>query len=137
MNITPEKFIEELKLKSEFELNRTESMYVDEKELKILTSKYGHTREEAIIHLQTDWSNGFTICNKCGTFYQLGKGFTKHLSNGCLNCEGQSKHHVYHVNASKPSEGGFPARWMSLYFDDKMSYCKDKAEINKFKELLT
>ncbi len=133
MNIIPEKFIKLLKEgKTEFELNRTESMFVDPEQLKLLCSKYEHTIKSATDYLTTDFTNGFTICKKCGTFYQLNSGFTKHLSNGCLHCEGEKKHTVYHVNASSPSEGGFPARWMAQYFDDGMSYCKDKAEINKY-----
>lgn len=137
MNIQPEKFIKLLLSgKTERELNLTESGYIDPQELKKLTSKrYGHTSESATEHLLTDYSNGYTICKCCGTFYQLGKGFTKHLSDGCLHCEGEEKHRVYHVNASKPSEGGFPARWMAQYFDDKLHYCRDKAEIEKYKSL--
>lgn len=88
-------------------------------------------------HLTCDYDNGFTICKKCGSFYDLGKGFTKHLSNGCLHCEGAEKHHVYHVNASKPSEGGFPARNMSNMFDDGMSYCEAELQIEKFKKEIT
>ena len=86
--------------------------------------------------MQTDYSNGFTICSNCGSYYDLGKGFTKHLSIGCLHCEGEAKHRVYHVNASKPSEGGFPARWMAQMFDDGMSYCKDRLQIEKFKNIV-
>jgi len=138
MNITPEIFLQSLKEgKTERELNLTESLYVDSQELKNLTSNhYGHTVQSATEHLQTDYSNGFTICGKCGSYYPLGKGFTKHLSNGCLHCEGESKHHVYHVNASEPRYGGFPARWMAVMFDDGMSYCKDKLQIEKMKELV-
>lgn len=134
MNITPIQFITSiLEGKTEKELNRTESGYIDPKKYKKLTKKYGHSHESATEHLLTDYSNGFTICGTCGSFYNLGEGFTKHLSKGCLHCEGQEKHRVYHVNASKPSEGGFPARYMSVMFDDKMSYCKDKLQIEKFK----
>lgn len=138
MNILPEDFLQQLaEGKTEFELNRTESLYVDQKELKKLTSKaYGHTIQSATEHLQTDYSNGFTICKCCGSFYSLGKGFTKHLSNRCLHCEGETNHRVYYVNASKPSEGGFPARYMSVMFDDGLHYCKDKLQIEKFKDLV-
>jgi hypothetical protein len=134
MKLTPVEFLNGLSEgKTEKELNRTESGYIDQVELKKLTSeKYGHTIESATDHLLTDYSNGFTICACCGSYYHLGKGFTKHLSNGCLHCEGSGKHHVYHVNASKPSEGGFPARDMSVMFDDKMHYCKDKLQIGVF-----
>ena len=86
--------------------------------------------------MQTDYSNGFTICSTCGSYYFLGKGFIKHLSKGCLHCEGEEKHRVYYVNASLPSEGGFPARWMSTMFDDGMSYVKSKLEIQKYKPLI-
>lgn len=134
MNLTPIEFLSALKEgKTEFELNRTHSMFIDAKELKKLTiRKYGHTLQSAIEHLQTDYSNGYTICSECGSFYQLGSGFIKHLSKGCLNCEGESKHMVYRVNASKPKDGGFPARYMSIMFDDGMHYCKDRLQINKY-----
>ena len=135
MKITPEQFLQSLKGgKSECELNKTESMHIDPIEFKKLTSKkYGHTIQSAKEHLTTDYTNGFTICKKCGSFYQLGNGFTKHISNGCLHCEGSEKHRVYYVNSSPPNEGGFPARYMSQMFDDGMSYCKDKLQIEKFK----
>lgn len=137
MNITPEIFLQSLKEgKTERELNLTESLFVDPTEHKKLVKKYGHTNQEATDHLQTDYTNGFTICGDCGSFYQLGKGFTKHLSKGCLNCEGKSKHRVYSVQASTPAFGGFPARYMSVMFDDRMSYTKDELQINKFKDLL-
>ena len=131
MKLTPEQFLSAIiGGKTEFELNRTESMYVDPQELsRLMSKKYGHTYKSATEYLQTDYSDGFTICNSCGSFYQLGKGFTKHLSNGCLHCEGEEKHRVYYVNASKPSEGGFRARYMSQMFDDGMHYCKDKLQI--------
>lgn len=139
MDLTPEQFITELKAgKSEFELNRKHSLYIDSKELgKLMSEKYGHTLESATEHLQTDYSNGFTVCKKCGSFYQLGKGFTKHLSNGCLHCEGSANHRVYFVNASLPKDGGFPARWMSQAFDDGLHYCKDKIEANKFLSVIS
>jgi len=139
MNITPDEFIKMLQSgKSESELNKTESLYVDMAELRKLTSKrYGHSHESATKYLQTDYSNGYTICSKCGSYYHLGKGFTKHLSNGCLHCEGESKHRVYHVNASEPKYGGFPARWMSQMFDDGMQYCKDKLSVNKYQDLVS
>lgn len=137
MNITPEFFLQSLKDgKTEKELNKKESTYIDQSELNELIKKYGHTIESAKEHLSTDYSNGFTICSTCGSFYYLGKGFTKHLSNGCLHCEGSEKHRVYFVNASKPSEGGFPARYMSIMFDDGMRYCKDKLQIERFKNLI-
>lgn len=136
MYLSPETFLLSLKEgKTERELNLTEHLFVDPKELKKLI-KYGHSVESATNHLQTDYSNGFTICKCCGSFFELGKGFTKHLSNGCLNCEGETKHRVYYVNASKPHEGGFPARFMSVMFDDGMSYTKDKLQINKFKDIV-
>lgn len=138
MTITPEQFLQALKVgKTEKELNRKESNYIDQKELrKLISPKYGHTVESATDHLLTDYSNGFTICSKCGSYYSLGNGFTKHLSNGCLHCEGEEKHRVYHVNASKPSEGGFPARYMSQMFDDGIHYCKDNLQKEKFKSLV-
>ena len=138
MNLTPESFLQSLKDgKTEYELNKTESMYIDMAEFKKLTSKkYGHTPESAKEHLTTDYSNGFTICKKCGSYYHLGNGFTKHLSNGCLNCEGEEKHRVYFVNASKPIYGGFPARFMSIMFDNGLHYCKDKIQVEKYKHLI-
>lgn len=133
MNLSPIEFIQSLKDgKTEKELNKKESVYFDEKEIKKLI-KYGHDRESAKEHLSIDYSNGFTICGKCGSYYHLGNGFTKHLSNGCLHCEGSEKHRVYFVNASEPQYGGFPARYMSSMFDDGMSYCKDKLQIEMFK----
>ena len=136
MNISPELFLSSLKEgKTERELNLKADLSVDSKELKKLI-KYGHTIESATDHLQTDYSNGFTICKCCGSFFELGKGFTKHLSNGCLNCEGEAKHKVYYVQASSPNQGGFPARFMSIMFDDGMSYTKDKLQINKYKEII-
>jgi len=134
MNITPQQFLTSLREgKTERQLNLKESDYIDTKEVEKLI-KYGHTAVSAREHLQTDYSNGFTICANCGSFYKLGNGFTKHLSKGCLHCEGQEKHRLYFVNASKPKDGGFPARWMSVMFDDGMSYCKDKLEIGIFAE---
>jgi hypothetical protein len=137
MNLTPEMFLQSLKEgKNEHELNNTSDLFIDRSELKKLMSKrYGHTLESATEYLQIDYSNGFTICSICGSYYHLGKGFTKHLSNGCLHCE-PDKHRVYFVNASKPSEGGFPARYMAVMFDNGMSYCKDELQIEKFKSLL-
>ncbi len=134
MNLTPESFLQLLKEgKTEKELNRRESDYIDPAEFKKLTSKeYGHTPESARDHLLTDYSNGFTICSKCGSFYHLGEGFTKHLSNGCLNCEGEEKHRVYWVNQSQKRHGEFPARFMAVMFDDGMHYCKDKLQVAKY-----
>ena len=85
MTLTPEQFINFLSTgKTEKEANRKESDYIDPAELKKLTSKkYGHTIESATEHLLTDYSNGFTICKHCGTFYLLGSGFTKHISDRC------------------------------------------------------
>jgi hypothetical protein len=135
MNITPIEFIQSLKEgKTERELNEKSNKTIDESELCFLIKRYDHTVESAKEHLLTDYSNGFTICKKCGSFYQLGEGFTKHLSNGCLHCEGVENHRVYHVEASPIRYGGFPARWMSQMFDDGMSYCKDKLQIEKYKK---
>lgn len=137
MNLTPAEFLQSLKDgKTEKELNKNSDLFVNESERNILIKKYGHTYQSATEHLQTDYSNGYTICAKCGSFYELGKGFTKHLSNGCLHCEGSEKHRTYFVNASKPSEGGFPSRFMSVMFDDGMHYCKDKIQIEKFKNII-
>ena len=136
MNITPEQFLQSLKEgKTERELNLTEDLYVDLIRLQKLINTYGHTKESATDYLQTDYSNGFTVCNTCGSYYHLGIGFIKHLSKGCLHCEGEDKHRVYYVNASLPSEGGFPTRFMSSMFDDNMSYVKTKLEIEKYKSL--
>lgn len=138
MNITPQEFLQSLKEgKTERELNLLPTYEIDFSERSTLVRKYGHTFQEATNHLSTDYKNGFTICATCGSFYALGKGFTKHLSKGCLHCEGEEKHRVHHVNASKPSEGGFPARYMSTMFDDGMSYCKDKLQIKKFYEFMS
>ena len=137
MNITPEQFLQSLKEgKTERELNLTEDLYIDPIRLEELVIVYEHTKESATEYLQTDYSNGFTICSTCGSYYHLGKGFSKHLSKGCLHCEGEGKHRVYYVNASLPSEGGFPARFMSSMFDDGMSYIKTKLEIEKYKLLI-
>ncbi len=137
MQLTPEQFIAAIQSgATEHELNRTEDLYIDSVELRRLTSpRYGHTIESAKEHLTTDYSNGFTICSNCGSFYHLGKGFTKHISKGCLHCEGEEKHRVYHVNASPKEYGGFPARYMSQMFDDGMSYCRDKIQTEKYKSL--
>lgn len=140
MNITPEQFLQGLKDgKTETELNHTESGYIDHIELTKLTSrKYGHTLESAKDHLLTDYSNGFTICNQCGSFYQLGNGFTKHLSNGCLHCEGEAKHNTYQHKGNKPERGwaGTQPRQMSQMFDDGMHYCVAKLEKEKYKSLI-
>lgn len=135
MLLTPESFIKALQNGAkEIDLNKlSDTPQFNSIEIQKLI-KYGHTLESAKEHLNTDYTNGFTICANCGSYYHLGKGFTKHLSNGCLHCEGEAKHRCYHVNASRPSEGGFPARWMSNMFDDKMSYCKDNIQIEKYKE---
>jgi len=134
MNLNPEQFIKFLSTgKTEKEANRNESDYIDSAELKKLTSKkYGLTHAEARDHLLTDYSNGFTICKCCGTFYQLGNGFTKHISTGCLHCEGEEKHRVYYHNGNNERNYKTSPRWMAQYFDDGMHYCKEKAEIGKF-----
>jgi hypothetical protein len=139
MNITPEEFLSLLKKgKALQELNRKPSpLVIDQLEVRELVKKYGHSVESAIEYLSTDYSNGFTICSQCGTFSDLGKGFIKHLSNGCLHCEGESKHRVYHINRSPAEYGGFPARDMSVMFDDGMSYCVSKMQVEKFKSLLS
>ena len=137
MNITPEIFIKSIKEgKTEKELNiiDTEPVYLPSEIGKLV--HYGHTVESAKEHLNTDYSNGFTICSKCGSYYHLGQGFTKHLSNGCSNCESNDKHMEYHVNASEPKYGGFPARQMVVMFDDHLHYCKDKLQKNKYINLL-
>jgi hypothetical protein len=150
MNLTPEQFLQSLQEgKTEKELNQKENSKTIEElkaagikknpaTLKYLVKYQGHTEESAAEHLNTDYSNGYTICNKCGSFYYLGKGFTKHLSNGCLHCEGQEKHHIYFNSASDriSKKMGFKPRYMSVMFDDGMSYCKDKLEIEKYKNLL-
>lgn len=138
MNITPVQFLEALKTgKTERELNLNESLYVDSAELRKLTSKrYGHTIQSATEHLQTDYSNGFTICQKCGSYYELGKGFTKHLSNGCLHCEGEAKHNKYFHRGNNERNYKSDPRWMSQMFDDGMHYCKDKLKIEKFKDII-
>lgn len=136
MNLTPEKFIELLFTgKTEKELNRNESDYIDSAELKKLTGKkYDLTHAEATDHLLTDWTNGFTICKHCGTYYHLGNGFTKHLSDGCLNCEGEKKHRVYWHSGNNERNYKTSPRWMAQYFDDGIHYCRDEAEIQKFKQ---
>lgn len=136
MNLTPKQFIELLSTgKTEKELNRKESDYINPAELRKLTSKaYGHSIESAKDHLLTDYSNGFTICKRCGTYYHLGNGFTKHLSDGCLNCEGETKHKVYYHHGNNERNYKTSPRWMATYFDDGMHYCRDKAEIEKFKD---
>lgn len=136
MNLTPIQFLDSIANgKTEKELNRKETDYIDQRELSKLTSKaYGHTIQSAKDHLLTDYSNGFTICAYCGSFYQLGNGFTKHISNGCLHCEGEVNHHTYYHNGNDERNYRTNPRWMSVMFDDGMHYCKDKLEIEKFKE---
>ena len=137
MNIKPEKFLSSLSSGiTEIELNLKEDLSISTIELTNLAKKYEHTIESATKYLQTDYSNGYTICRKCGSYYHLGDGFTKHLSDGCLYCEGEHKHRVYHVEKSSAEYGGFPARYMSIMFDDKMSYRKDKLQIEKYKKLI-
>lgn len=138
MKLTPEQFINEiLSGKSEYDLNRTESMYVDPIKFKKLTSKrYGHTLQSAKDHLTTDYTDGFTICANCGSYYHLGNGFTKHLSNGCLHCEGESKHNTYWHHGNNERNYKTNPRWMAQMFDDGMHYCKDELEIEKYKYLV-
>lgn len=137
MNITPQQFIKSLKDdKTEKELNKKEVAFHDGREIRKLI-KYGHDLQSAKEHLETDYSNGFTVCGKCGSFYYLGDGFTKHLSNGCLHCEGTEKHDVYLNSGGSVGRGKtyrkFEPRYMSRMFDDGMHYCKDKLQIELFK----
>lgn len=133
MVLSPIEFLDKIKSGiSEKELNKKKDVIFFQNEINELI-RNGHAIESAKDHLSTDYSDGFTICKKCGSYYHLGKGFTKHLSNGCLICEGEEKHRVYWVEKSEPRYGGFPARYMSVAFDDGMSYCKDKIEKHKFK----
>lgn len=138
MNITPEEFLSALQSgKTERELNLTESLYVDRKELeKLMSKKYGHSLQSATDHLQTDYTNGFTICAKCGSYYHLGNGFTKHLSNGCLHCEGETKHMVYWHKGNNERNYKSDPRYMSVMFDDGMHYKKDNLQIEKFCNLI-
>lgn len=137
MKLTPIQFINYLSTgKTEKEANRNESDYYDHKEATKLIRHYGHTATEAREYLQTDYSDGFTICKHCGTFYHLGQGFIKHISDGCLNCEGEEKHWVYYHNGNNERNYKTSPRWMAQYFDDGIHYCKDKAEISKYKEYL-
>lgn len=133
MNLTPEQFIESiLSGETERDLNKQVAPVILSKDvLKLI--KFGHSAESAREHLSTDYSNGFTICRCCGSFYQLGEGFTKHLSNGCLNCEGIGKHHTYYHEGNNEREYKTSPRWMSVMFDDGMHYCKDKLQIERFK----
>jgi len=136
MKLTPIEFLTELKNgKTEKELNKNGMTEFDSSELKKLI-KYGHNLNSAKELLSTDFSDGFTICKKCGSYYHLGNGFTKHLSNGCLNCEGENNHRCYYVSASKQSEGGFPARWMSQMFDHGIHYCKNELRKEIYKNFL-
>lgn len=136
MTLTPVQFINLISTgKTEKDCNRKESDYIDPAELKKLTGKkYGLTLAEAREHLLTDYSDGFTICKCCGTYYHLGNGFTKHISDGCLNCEGEDKHRVYWHKGNNEWNYKTSPRWMAQYFDDGMHYCKDKAEPGKYKE---
>jgi hypothetical protein len=136
MHLSPEEFITKVKEgKSIEELNQKELCGVyNDVVLKQLII-YGHTLESAREHLDTDYSNGYTICNKCGSYYHLGDGFTKHLSNGCMHCEGEAKHRVYFNEG--PEDSVFPPRYMSVMFDDGMHYCKNKLEIEKYKDLVS
>lgn len=141
MKLTPEEFLNNLRvgLTEEFsnlvenpktiEEHLTIGIKRNPPSLKYLVNHLGHTEQSAIEYLNTDYSDGFTICKKCGSYYYLGKGFTKHLSNGCLHCEGENKHRVFYVNKNEL----FPARLMSVMFDDGMSYIKDNLKIEKFK----
>jgi hypothetical protein len=136
MNITAKEFIKGIKSgKTERELNLITDPYISQSEVNKLI-RFGHTNKSAKEHLSTDYSNGFTICSECGSYYTLGKGFTKHISKGCVHCEGEAKHRCYHVEASTPQYGGFPARMMCVMFDDGMSYCKAKLNIETFKAIV-
>ena len=133
MNTTPENFLKLLLSgKTEKELNKKEDDFIDDKKYKKLIRKYGHTPEEAKEHLLTDYSDGFTICAKCGSYYHLGNGFTKHLSDGCLHCEGEAKHNVYFHKGNNKRHYKSEPRYMSQMFDDGMHYCKDKLQIELF-----
>lgn len=140
MNITPEQFLQSLKEgKTERELNLTENLYFEPTTLKYIMHVYGYkTEESALAYLQTDHSNGFTICGLCGSYYHLGMGFIKHLSKGCIHCEGESKHktHLIFVYASPLSDIEFPVRSVSLMFDDGIGYSQAKLEIEKYKSLI-
>jgi len=137
MNITPEVFLAELKNgnKSEHDLNRLENPYISHAEVTKLI-RYGHTLESAKDHLSTDYSNGFTICSSCGSYYHLGKGFTKHLSKGCLHCEPE-KHNVYYHHGNNEVNYKTSPRYMSIMFDNGIHYCKDKLQIEKFKSIVS
>jgi len=136
MYITPQEFIKAIKSgKTERELNLIIDPIISQSEVNRLI-RYGHTNKSAIEHLSTDYSDGFTICSECGSHYVLGKGFTKHMSKGCIHCEGEEKHRCYHVEATSPTFGGFPARTMCIMFDDGMSYCKDKLNVELFKPMV-
>ena len=53
-------------------------------------------------------------------------------------CEhyGDLDNYASDVEASTPQYGGFPARMMCVMFDDRMSYCKDKLNIERFKAIV-
>jgi len=73
MYITPKEFIEGIKSgKTERELNLKPEPDFSQFSIDRLI-KNGHTTESAKEHLNTDYSNGFTICSECGSFYELGK----------------------------------------------------------------
>lgn len=138
MNITPVEFIAKIKEgKTEHELNLNENIivYNDIYKDKALQQKmnslitYGHNAESALEYLNTDYTNGFTVCGVCGSYAYMGKGFSKHLSKGCVHCEGLSKHDYYEVKGNHQ----FPARTMCQMFDDGMHYIKDKLEKEKYK----
>jgi hypothetical protein len=138
MNLTPQEFIKRIIAgESERELNKLENPMIDTKEVQKLIKKYGHTAQSAREYLETDYSNGFTICRNCGTYYHLGKGFSKHMSKGCLHCEGEEKHYTYWHEGNNESNYKTEPRYMSVYFDDGMHYCRDKAEKAKFQGLIT
>jgi hypothetical protein len=145
MKLTPVEFIEAIKNdKNVAELNLVENPKSIEQLKEVskqnhnrrgtfnhLVRYYGHTEQSAQEYLNTDYSDGYTICKKCGSFYQLGKGFTKHISNGCVHCESNEKHPKNYNNGDKRL--GFAPRWMCCMFDDGLHYCADKLEIEKYK----
>ncbi len=75
------------------------------KEFKILISKrWGHSKESALSHLNTAYSNGFIICSNCKSVNPLGKGFTKDVESKCPLCK--PKEFEYFMCNPYISEGG-------------------------------